>query len=74
MHVLLTSFPLCRDGSRDEMLWERLGWYREGLRVPSILSESFTKSGGHATVFMNFYRKSAGVSTGSAVSLLQDVV
>ena len=34
MHVLLTSFPLCRDGSRDEILWERLGWYIEGLRGP----------------------------------------
>ena len=41
--------------------------------IPNILSKSFTKYGCHATVFMNFYRKSAGVSTGSSVILLQDV-
>ena len=40
--------------------------------APNILSESFTKSGCQETVFMSFYRKSAGVLQ-DVSEFLQDV-
>jgi len=80
MHVLLTSVPLCRDGSRDEMLWERLGWYREGLRDPWNPFREFHKVWMPCNrvyellqeVCRGFYRKFR-ISTGCSVILLQDV-
>ena len=73
MHVLLTGSLLCRDRSRGEMIGRGQEGSERGEGVPRILSESFTKWGCHATVFMNFYRKSAGVSTGCSAILLHDV-
>jgi len=79
MHVLLTSFPLCRDGSRGEMLWERLGRLREGLGDPWHPFREFHKVwmpcnriyGLLQEVCRGFYRKFRS-STGSS-ELLQEV-
>jgi len=79
MHELLTSFPLCRNGSRDEMLWERVGRLREGLRDPWHSFREFHKVwilcnrvyGLLQEVCRGFYRK-FGSSTGSS-EVLQEV-
>jgi len=80
MHELLTSFPLCRNGSRDEMLWERVGRLREGLRDPWHSFREFHKVwmlcnrvyGLLQEVCRGFYKK-FGSSTGSS-ELLQEVL
>jgi len=74
MPELLTSFPLCRNGSRDEMLWERVGRLREGLRDPWHSFREFHKVwmlcnrvyGLLQEVCRGFYRKFR-TSTGSSV-------
>ena len=61
MHVLLTGSLLCRGRSRREMLGRGQEGSKRVYGVPNILSDKFTKFRFQATVFMSFYRKSAGV-------------
>ena len=56
-------------GGRFETGWESLERV-EG--VPNTLAESLTKFGSQETVFMSFYRKSAGVLQ-DVLEFLQDV-